>query len=141
MRVLVCGGRNFNDMAIINHVLTVIFNGITELIAGDASGADSIALEWARTNNVRSFMYPAEWHKYGVLAGPIRNRRMIVEGKPDWVIAFPGGKGTANMLMQAERFRIDTYDMTAYLSNNQWFGGGVKQYDKTQSRDAIDIIN
>lgn len=46
--------------------------------------------------------YPADWKRDGRGAGPIRNQRMIDEGKPHIVIAFPGGKGTADMVMRAE---------------------------------------
>lgn len=35
-------------------------------------------------------------------AGPIRNRRMLEQGKPDLVVAFPGGAGTANMVRLTE---------------------------------------
>lgn len=34
-------------------------------------------------------------------AGPIRNSRMLREGKPDLVLAFPGHGGTADMVKQA----------------------------------------
>ena len=30
-------------------------------------------------------------------AGPKRNQQMLDEAKPDMVVAFPGGKGTAHM--------------------------------------------
>ena len=45
--------------------------------------------------------YPANWKKHGRAAGPIRNKQMLEEAKPDLVIAFPGGAGTANMVKQA----------------------------------------
>jgi hypothetical protein len=31
----------------------------------------------------------------------IRNTQMLAEGRPDGVVAFPGGRGTANMVRQA----------------------------------------
>ena len=43
----------------------------------------------------------AEWHRLGRKAGPIRNQRMLDEGKPDLVVAFPGGTGTAGMVALA----------------------------------------
>ena len=46
-------------------------------------------------------VFPAEWDKYGVSAGPIRNQKMIDEGKPDLVFAFPGGRGTTDMIRRA----------------------------------------
>jgi len=46
--------------------------------------------------------FKADWGQFGTYGGPIRNSRMIHEGKPDLVIAFPGGSGTGNMVKQAE---------------------------------------
>jgi hypothetical protein len=49
---------------------------------------------------------PADWQKHGTAAGPIRNKQMIVSGKPDLVLAFPGGRGTADMSRRAEKHGI-----------------------------------
>ena len=46
--------------------------------------------------------YPAPWKRFGPSAGGIRNQQMLDEGKPDLVVAFPGGKGTADMVRRAE---------------------------------------
>ena len=48
----------------------------------------------------------------GLAAGPIRNKQMLVEGKPNLVIAFVWkelGPGTSNMLKQAKEAGISTY--------------------------------
>jgi hypothetical protein len=51
--------------------------------------------------------YPAQWHKYGRAAGPIRNQQMLAEGKPDLVLAFhddiDGSRGTKDMVNRARR--------------------------------------
>ena len=71
------------------------------IIHGDANGADRLASQWAVDNGLKVEPYPADWAKQGRAAGPIRNKRMLEEGKPDLVVAFPGGRGTANMTKQA----------------------------------------
>ena len=38
--------------------------------------------------------------RYDALAGPRRNRRML-DRRPDLVLAFAGGRGTADMVRQA----------------------------------------
>jgi hypothetical protein len=48
----------------------------------------------------------ADWKRLGRKAGPIRNQRMLVEGKPDLVVAFPGGKGMAGMVTLARNASI-----------------------------------
>ena len=56
-----------------------------------------MALDWAKTNNVRYEKFPADWTQYGRAAGYIRNREMLNHGI-DILIAFKGGKGTKNMV-------------------------------------------
>ena len=107
MRILVCGGRNFNDRALMARTLaefkpaSVLDASEHIIIHGDASGADRLADEWADCFGVRKRVFPADWRRWGRAAGPIRNARMIQDGWPDLVIAFPGGSGTADMVRQA----------------------------------------
>ena len=100
-RLLVCGGRNYTDYWTVHEVLNGFHKSrpVSCLIVGGALGVDRFAQRWASDRDV------TVW-SVGLKAGPIRNRRMIVEGKPDHVIAFPGGKGTANMIDQAKRAGI-----------------------------------
>lgn len=105
MRVLVCGGRRFNDPLTLGSWLGGIHknNGpITLLIEGGAPGADFMARKFAEWIGIPTQTFEAEWSRYGRRAGPLRNKRMIEEGKPDLVVAFEGGKGTADMVRQAE---------------------------------------
>ncbi len=103
MRVLVCGGRDYNDYEKICMALDKSSHQktITLLIHGDALGADRLARDWAFSRNVPRAPYPADWEAHGKAAGPIRNQKMIDEAKPEGVIAFPGGKGTADMIRRA----------------------------------------
>jgi hypothetical protein len=98
--VLVCGGRDFTDWKLVDSVLTEIHRErpITELVEGGASGADCCAWNWAQRNDVPRKTFAAEWEKYGKSAGPTRNFKMLREGCPNLVVAFPGGKGTAQMI-------------------------------------------
>ena len=104
MRVLVCGGRSFNDALTLGSWLGGIHknNGpITLLIEGGASGADYMARRFAEWRGIPVKTFPADWDSHGRAAGPIRNKQMLDEGKPDLVVAFDGGIGTANMVSQA----------------------------------------
>jgi hypothetical protein len=73
-----------------------------EIVSGCATGADSVAIDWAVVNWCHWLEFPAEWDKHGKKAGFIRNQKMLDEGKPDVVIAFPGGNGTKDMIRRAE---------------------------------------
>jgi hypothetical protein len=103
MRVLVCGGRGFNDVALLRTALNELHAqyGFKVLIHGMQIGADLLAGQWAEDNGIKVEPYRAEWTKYGKPAGPIRNARMLTEGKPKLVIAFPGGRGTRDMCEKA----------------------------------------
>lgn len=71
------------------------------IISGGATGADSVAIDWAVVNWCTFDEYKADWDRYDYKAGPIRNAQMLREGKPTIVMAFPGGNGTADMVAQA----------------------------------------
>lgn len=103
MRLLVCGGRDFSDTASAYKVLDAMHRalGIDTLIEGNARGADRIAGYWARRNGVTNLKFPADWQTHGRVAGAIRNQQMLDEGKPTHVLAFPGGRGTADMVRRA----------------------------------------
>jgi hypothetical protein len=103
MRVIVCGGRNFVDQDFVFLVLSAINarTPITGILHGGAKGADQFADEWAKGICPRYAFHPA-WDIYGKSAGPKRNQRMIDEGKPNLVVAFPGNRGTADMVRRAK---------------------------------------
>lgn len=102
--VLVCGGRNYDDRERLFSILDVAHaaNPIKMLIHGGASGADDLAGQWARNAGVHWKAYPAYWKSEGTAAGPKRNQRMLSEGQPDLIIAFPGGSGTQDMTQRGE---------------------------------------
>lgn len=104
MRILVCGGRDFLGITQLYRVLDA--SKMTHLVTGGARGVDKLAEEWARDRMVPYTVYPANWDKYGPAAGPVRNQQMLDEGKPDKVIAFPGGKGTSDMIRRAQKAGI-----------------------------------
>ena len=103
MRILVCGGRDYLNVGRIHDALDAVRrkHGIEVLIHGAASGADTIAGSWAMLNGVEVEQYPADWERHGRRAGPIRNRQMVELGRPDAVVAFPGGSGTRDMVEYA----------------------------------------
>lgn len=83
--------------------------GVLEVISGGATGADAIAHEWAISRSLRSTVIRADWKMFGRAAGPIRNKRMI-DLKPNFVVAFTGGKGTAGMVQIARDAGVEVID-------------------------------
>ena len=113
MRILVCGGRDYADREKLAAFLADLrrTRGITHLIAGGARGADTMAAEWATARSIPCLAYMADWDGLGPKAGPIRNQRMLDEGKPDLVVAFPGGRGTADMVRRAREAGVETIEV------------------------------
>lgn len=117
MRVLVCGGRDFDDDALLISELDLLHSqwGFTAVIEGGARGADRMAGLWADTRMIPHRCFPADWKKHRSSAGPIRNQQMIDEGKPDMVVAFPGGKGTGDMIRRARAARLIIIQISAIV--------------------------
>ena len=121
MKILVTGTRRYADERRVAEVLDALEP--TLVIEGAAKGADKLAHEWAIDRGVANDRYHAEWERYGRAAGPIRNERMLKEGAPDLVVAFPeaGGRGTQNMMKQALKAGVPVIDATGL--------GGLKGCD------------
>jgi hypothetical protein len=114
MKVIVCGGRNFDNRQMVVRFLTRLHaqEPISCVIHGAARGADALAEEWARSHEVTYIGVPARWKVDGKRAGPLRNQRMIDEHQPGCVVAFPGGNGTADMMARAEMHGLCVYRVT-----------------------------
>ena len=98
-QVIVTGGRDYIDWDKIKSVLD--FHQPDMVIQGGASGADKLAKEWAKLNLKDFVTIEADWQKHGRAAGPIRNRLMLDSYPDAFVIAFPGGRGTADCVRTA----------------------------------------
>ena len=126
MNVLVCGGRDYKDWDKVMNTLADIrrTRGIHVLMHGGAPGADSLADRWGRMANVEIEVYKADWGKHGRAAGPMRNTRMLKTGKPDLVVAFPGGRGTADMVSKARAAGVEIMEIKAQSPPDQWVQDG-----------------
>ena len=107
--ILVCGGRDYDNREKLFEMLEQSLQAVTlagrsfTLVHGGAAGADSLSDEWATNRKICNEggvvkVYKADWQTHGRAAGPIRNIKMLTESKPDLIIAFKGGRGTAHMM-------------------------------------------
>lgn len=113
---LICGGRDFADQAMFDSAMgdLVRLNGCpARIVHGAARGADSMANAWADRKAIQIIRMPADWQRHGRAAGPIRNQEMLDRMKPSLVVAFPGGKGTADMIGRARKAGIDVAEILA----------------------------
>lgn len=128
MRVLVCGGRHYNDLECVYHVLSNIHTEtpISVIIEGGATGADRFGKTWGKQSGIPVETYKADWDdmsepcvrrvnksgkEYNALAGHKRNKRMLDEGKPDLVVAFKGGNGTKDMIEQSLKANVEVREI------------------------------
>ena len=82
-RIIICGGRSFNDRdrleKTMDHVLSELSLGFDEIeiVSGHCSGADQLGEAYAKSHDIKCSVFPAQWEKYGKIAGPIRNSEMV----------------------------------------------------------------
>lgn len=114
MKTIIAGSRNFQDYKKMEEVLANIPWKITQVISGNAIGADQMGEWWAQQNEIEVRVFPANWSKHGKAAGHIRNQEMAKVG--DALVAFWDGKskGTENMINLARQkhlqLKIEIYD-------------------------------
>jgi len=110
----VCGGRDFNYKATVFNALDAIHSEtpIERLLTGGCRGADLQAEDWAEEHYVPIITFNADWGTNGRKAGPIRNQLILDDGKPDVLLAFPGGKGTEDMKRRARKAGIKIIDLS-----------------------------
>ena len=116
---ILCGGRNHppfmhSEVAWLDTLHAT--NPFAELIVGSNQGADLYGHEWAQMRGVTTLTFWTNWSKHGKYGGPERNTRMLhyvcsqVETHHDataCVIAFVGGRGTADMCRQARVLGVE----------------------------------
>ena len=126
MRVIVCGGRDYTDWDAVKATLdsrkekiTLVLSGACRIRSpfdpgpngdGYAGGADGLGERWADENGIKYMrFYPSEYGRWPA-AGPKRNGAMVDYASKSEdggaIVAFPGGKGTADCLKQAREAKL-----------------------------------
>ena len=101
-KVVVAGGRNFNDLA----SMTVHLNSLLKtkrltheivIISGTARGADQTGEKYAGNTGDTLLRFPADWDTFGKSAGYVRNKAMADQA--DAVVVFWDGKSKGSKHM------------------------------------------
>jgi len=90
MILAIIGSRGFNDVELLNSILTPRVDLIKKVVSGGANGADKLGEEWAKENKIETEIFYPDWKKYGKRAGFIRNEDIIKNSTH--VIAFWDGE-------------------------------------------------
>lgn len=98
MKLIIAGSRNFQDYEKLKAGVENLTFPITEVISGNARGADQMGEWWAQQKEIQVRVFPANWSQHGKAAGYIRNKEMA--NQADALIAFWDGKskGTKHMI-------------------------------------------
>lgn len=117
-KVIVCGGRDFNNRDFVFSEMDRLnrkFNFICIVQGGCPTGADKWARDWCNERQIQYAHYPIkqhEWKELGKKAGPLRNQKMLDLEHPDGCIAFPGGRGTADMIKRSHAANLPVIVLT-----------------------------
>jgi hypothetical protein len=116
LNIVVTGGRDYADREMVYRALNLLRP--TRVAHGACStkrGADWLSDDWCRENGVPCKPYPATWYnEQGVFersAGPRRNLLMLQSELPQLVVAFPGGRGTADCVRQARQLMVVVFEV------------------------------
>lgn len=111
---VICGGRFFADQAMFDGAMSEIIQlrGCpARIIHGDCQGADRMAAAWGKRMGIGVVAVHADWATYGLKAGPKRNQLMLDTFKPSVLVAFPGSRGTADMMRKSRKARADVIEV------------------------------
>lgn len=130
MIVLVTGGRKYSNFWGIWRTLDRLHaeRKFTKLVHGKGGQTDMSADAWAKNHGVPVQPYPANWEdisrpdavictrpdgtKYDAKQGTNRNQQMLDDEEVELVVAFPGGKGTGDMVNRARRAGVEVIEVT-----------------------------
>lgn len=98
MRIAIIGSRSFDNYEYLKKCLLQYITKGSHIISGGASGADSLAQQFAKEHGLPITIYYPDWNNLGKKAGFIRNKTIIENS--DLVVAFWDGesKGTKSSI-------------------------------------------
>ena len=79
MKLIVAGGRDFNDYELLKETLDSLqqeYGNITEVVSGTAKGVDKLGEQYANENKIPIKRFVPDWEGLGKKAGHVRNRQM-----------------------------------------------------------------
>jgi hypothetical protein len=105
MKLAVIGSRTLIDEKVVFDQLNNLLPQIECIISGGAPGIDTIAVKWAKINNVPTVIHLPDWTKFGKSAGLKRNLLIVTDCTE--CLAFWDGisKGTENSINICHRLR------------------------------------
>lgn len=109
--ILGCGSHKAVNVPYVRTVMDgyLFTYGKVMVITGAAKNTDRVIEDWARDREQIYVGIPAEWKVFGKAAGMKRNKEMPELIRPNFIVAFPGGRGTQGMVDHADRLGIPVH--------------------------------
>lgn len=122
-RVIIAGGRDFNDYELLKKEVDFILSKQTEIevVSGRCDrgvhtfttkdgvkvyGADGLGERYSQEKGYKVIPFPANWREYGPIGGPIRNKQMA-QSAEGLIIFWDGvSRGSRNMVNEAKAERL-----------------------------------
>jgi hypothetical protein len=109
MKVIIAGTRSLTDMGEVVAAIRAAKFDISEVVCGDASGADTFGANWAKMRDIPVKYFRADWKQHGKAAGPIRNGMMADYAEALIAVWDGASPGTQSMIREAERRGLRVY--------------------------------
>ena len=98
MKLAIVGSRNYTDYQKVKHMINDYLGDISrddlEIVSGGAPGVDGLAKRFSKIRKLPYKEFPANWNKYGLAAGPIRNQEIADYSDCCLAISYGRSPGT-----------------------------------------------
>ena len=131
MRLIVCGSRATPHKDAMKQVKASyasylkLFPAATTLLQGGARGIDAAAKAFFSNLGVPVEEYPADWNKYGNVAGPLRNKQMAENGNVVLAVWCGESKGTRSMINEARKQQLPVVVTRPDETGEVWLSYGI----------------
>lgn len=113
-RWIVAGSRGFQNYKLLEEELDKIKDEISEIICGEANGADTLGRLYGESHGIPVRCFPANWSAYGRAAGYLRNSEMeqwAHKAIVFWDGTSPGSQDMIDKMKNAEKeVKVIYYD-------------------------------
>ncbi len=120
LRLVVAGSREGIPPELVYRAITVWVSkyGKPELIlSGKARGVDRLGELWAKNNKVDVLPFPANWDKFGKVAGHIRNEKMAIACSHGLVI-HNNSPGSLNIVMHLRKLNKPIIEVVRHANGS-----------------------
>ena len=113
MKLIIAGSRTIDRMSAVEEAFRLsefVPFLVTKVVSGHCpDGVDALGERWAEERGILVKRFPADWKKFGRMAGPLRNQQMV--DFADGLLAVWDGKsrGTNDVIRRAEERRLPTF--------------------------------